>query len=176
MAAWWGMRLLAGSILEVMEEDDQKRKPSNRKKRSRPKPSTDLSELPYELHKSLLTPTERRFAKALFTSTPDALYVMVKVRMEDVIGVPKNMEYRDRQSLRGRVKSRHFDFVICRRECFTPLVAIELDDRSHTKKSNYENDEIKNDICHAADFPIIRVKTNHQYSNQRISAMLEKYV
>lgn len=93
---------------------------------------------PFKRKDWLLTRAERDFFHALQLACGDGRHVFAKVRMEDLLWLPKGTE--KRQSWRGRVKSRHIDFVVCDLATSRPLVAIELDDASHGRRDRRERD------------------------------------
>ena len=43
------------------------------------------------------------------------------------------------------------------RQAFRPILAIELDDNSHTSEEVQERDRLKNLLCEQVDMPLIRV-------------------
>ena len=76
-----------------------------------------------------------------------------KVKVRDIIGV-KPWSY---DTLK-RTNQWHFDFLICDdRQAFRPILAIELDDNSHTSEEVQERDRLKNLLCEQVDMPLIRV-------------------
>lgn len=85
--------------------------------------------------------------------------VLPKVRMEDVVGVKKTVDKKERASARGKVKSRHFDFVITNPN-LKILLIIELDDRSHETEKAIKNDEFKNSVLNQIGIPYIRITRN----------------
>lgn len=120
--------------------------------------------LPYLKAKSLATRTELEFFKALSVSLPrKGLTICPKVRMEDAIRVERGLSPRDRGRGRGRIKSRHFDFVIADSSTLEPLLAIELDDHSHLRKAAQDTDRFKNEACKKAGLPLLRIKTSKNY-------------
>jgi len=64
--------------------------------------------------------------------------------------------------LRGRVKSRHVDYLITDGQGI-PKAAIELDGSSHNKEA-YAADMLKDGIFEAVGLPLIRVRTGTDYS------------
>lgn len=107
--------------------------------------------------------SERAFFIILSQQLSYDYLLMAKTRLEDVIGVRKTL--RDPKllwSLRGRVKSRHVDFLICARNG-TPLMAIELDGSSHGSADAENGDDLKDRIFRAAGLPFVRVSTRDDF-------------
>ena len=111
---------------------------------------------PYE-RTLLLTKREWEFYKRLKKITDKYnLHILSKVRMEDIIKVKDGLTYSETQSARGRIKSRHIDFIIAEPEYLKVLLAIELDDNSHKYKKSVESDKFKNDVFNSVGLPYIR--------------------
>lgn len=87
------------------------------------------------------------------------LIICPKVRLEDFINV-RNI--REKQSYRGRIKSRHVDFLICDRE-MKPLCGIELDDSSHNSWKAQKTDKFKNELYNAIGLKLYRVQTGSNF-------------
>ncbi len=107
---------------------------------------------------------EKAFFSALLTHLPRGYYPQGKVRLEDIIGVRKGLPYKDTQSLRGRVKSRHIDFLIIDRDG-RPVLGIELDGNSHQTKRAIENDHVKTALFAAAGISLRRVRVGDDFNH-----------
>lgn len=116
----------------------------------------------YWLTKSLLNENEQVFYKILTEHLDEKEYaILFKVRMEDVVKVDMNLskyDYAQYQRARGRIRNKHFDFVICDKATQQPLRIIELDGWTHKKQSEAESDEQKDQICKEAGLPITRIE------------------
>ena len=86
--------------------------------------------------------------------------ILCKVRMEDVIHVDfnlKNKDFSEYQRARGRMKNRHFDFVICDAETQEIQRVIELDGWTHRREADKEADKFKDDACKEAEIKMVRI-------------------
>jgi hypothetical protein len=83
-------------------------------------------------------------------------HVLVKPRLEDVIGVRRNVTGKEKFSLRGRVKSRHLDFLIVD-ATGRPLAGVELDGPTHRRAAAQAGDQFKDDLAEAVGLPLHRV-------------------
>lgn len=89
--------------------------------------------------------------------------VFTKVRLEDIIGVRvRNIHPKLRWSLRGRVKSRHVDFVISTTSGRV-LMMIELDGSSHRSSEARRADAFKDGLAAAVNIPLLRIKTGENF-------------
>ena len=83
---------------------------------------------------------------------PGQFHLHSKVRLEDIIRVKRNVNPKLRWAMRGRVKSRHVDYLITTREG-RMILAIELDGSSHNPKNPSEADKVKTALFQAASLP-----------------------
>ncbi len=129
----------------------------------------------YEKTRSLfVNKAERAFFIILSQHLGTDYLLMTKTRLEDVIGVRRDVRNdKLRWALRGRVKSRHVDFLVCARDG-TPLLGIELDGSSHLDMSAQNGDDLKDRIFEAAGLAFIRVNTGEDFelTARRISRKL----
>ncbi len=118
----------------------------------------------FEVAESLfVNKAERAFFIILSQNLSPDFLIMSKTRLEDIIGVRWDLaDPKLRWSLRGRVKSRHVDFLICKRDG-TPLMGIELDGTSHQDAAAASGDDLKDRIFGAAGLPFMRVSTGDNF-------------
>lgn len=100
--------------------------------------------------------SELALYQTLLQHCPPHLVIMSKTRMEDVIAPRRDLPAQYRYGLRGRVKSRHFDFLITDIRG-RPLAAIELDGAAHRRRESRINDGVKTAICEGAGLPLYRI-------------------
>ncbi len=128
------------------------------------------AKLPYLPRKGLLTANELSFYRVLLPMIGPQWQLFAKVRMEDIIEVPQSVEFKERQSLRGRIKSRHVDFAICDANTLEVLMCIELDDKSHQRARAKEADAYNDRAMRDAGVPLIRVPARHAYSEAYVKS------
>ena len=117
--------------------------------------------LPYQKEPHLLTRAERFLFFALHKAVGSQYHIFPKVRLIDIIHVRSNTP--DSQAHKNRIMSKHIDFVLCTRDDFTPLLAIELDDSSHRSQIAQRRDSIKDAALQAASLPILRIAATPTY-------------
>ena len=131
----------------------------------------DLNNLPYTRINSLLTPTENKFFQELLAQVSSSKFlVMSKVRLLDLMDVPKNSD--KRQSYIQRVWSKHVDFVICDRETMQPILVIELDDKSHNRNDRQQRDLFVDKALESAQLRVTHVKVGNTYNFEEIRRFL----
>jgi len=118
--------------------------------------------LPYRRKDYLLTRAERAFFSALCQAVGEDYLLFAKVRLADLVFLPKGTE--SRQTHFNRVQSKHVDFLLCDRSVIRPLLAIELDDSSHAAFARRERDDFVDAALAAAGLAILRVRVRASYS------------
>lgn len=106
---------------------------------------------------------ERAMYHALTRNCPPGYAVMSKPRMEDVVGPRKGLPRQYSHGLRGRVKSRHFDFLVID-AAGRPIAAIEVDGAAHNNRVARLNDEVKTSICAGAGLALHRVRVGEDFA------------
>jgi very-short-patch-repair endonuclease len=111
---------------------------------------------PYERREALFTPPERAFLSVLQRAVGAEFLVFGKVRLADLIQPRARLPKQQFFQALGRVTSKHVDFVLCEPRSLTPVVAIELDDRSHQQAKRQERDRFVEGALAAAGLPLWR--------------------
>lgn len=110
----------------------------------------------------ILTDTEADFYPVLKTIADRySFFLFSKVRFADIVRA-KGSDNKEYMKYFGKIKSKHLDFVLCD-AAFNTVAVIELDDKTHSKKRNHENDLVKNGILEAVGIPIVRVFVSFNY-------------
>ncbi len=105
---------------------------------------------------------EAMFYDTLLRDLPSGFRLHGKVRLEDIIRVKNNVHPKMRWSLRGRVKSRHVDYLITDK-MGRPILAIELDGQSHDASNPSESDKVKTALFESAGINLKRVSTGQDF-------------
>lgn len=71
---------------------------------------------------------------------------------------PENRKFHSNQ-----LQCKHFDFLVCDKGSYKPLLAIELDDSSHDKYDHRERDEFKEQVCNEAGLKLWRLRVQQTY-------------
>ena len=133
----------------------------------------DLSHLPYQRERYLLSQAERKFFGILCRAAGDRFYVCPKVRIADVLYVPAGT---NRWYARfNRIAMKHLDFVVCSRATLSPVLAVELDDRSHERLDRQARDKFVDAALQAAGLPLERVSARRVYVIDDIREVLRRY-
>ena len=136
-------------------------------------PASEESGLPYRVRDGFLSPAELLFCHALRSAVGAQAVVYAKVNLSDLLYVIRPNE---NASYRNRIAQKHVDFLLCSPESMRPLVAIELDDKTHEGKQRQERDQLVNDACAAAGLPVVRIRAQSDYSAVELAGLLSKYL
>jgi hypothetical protein len=119
---------------------------------------------PYTQTSALFTPAERSFLGVLDQAVGEQYRIFGKVRVADVIQPRKGLDKGKRQEAFNRIRSKHFDFLLCAKSDLSILCAIELDDKSHKQRKRQERDRFLINACRAAGVPLLQVPAQHGYT------------
>lgn len=132
-------------------------------------------ELQYRLMPHLLSKAELGFYGPLLQATNGHdVSVFSKVRIADVLAPVKNPDRKIWQRAFNAISSKHFDFVVCRDSDSRILLAIELDDKSHSTQKAQKRDRIVNSACQTAGLPLLRFAAKRGYVIADIRTELDK--
>jgi len=130
------------------------------------------ADYPYQARNYLFSRAEKSFIRVLEQALGEEFRVFGKVRMEDLMFVKKGAK--NRQAARNRIRSRHIDFVVCRKDDLSIQFLVELDDKSHDSNKRAEVDEFKNAACRAAGIKLVRIRAQSSYSSSEVADALEQ--
>jgi very-short-patch-repair endonuclease len=74
----------------------------------------------------------------------------------------KNKKY----GLRKRISSRHVDFLLLDKTTFQPVMAIELDGKSHNSAKAQEADAFKNQLFNHVGLPLHRIHVGENFEEK----------
>ncbi|WP_083922069.1 DUF2726 domain-containing protein [Thermus igniterrae] len=130
--------------------------------------------LPYKLKPALLSPAERSFWGVLQKVLPNEHLVWPKVRLLDLLLV--DGEGGQRLSALNRVQAKHLDFLVVRARDARPILAIELDDRSHQRPDRQERDRFIDELMQKVGLPLVRIQARHAYAPEALKALLAPHL
>jgi very-short-patch-repair endonuclease len=126
-------------------------------------------EVPFRGKDFFFTRSEQTFYKVLIAAIDSKTTVFSKVRMEDVLWLPKGTA--NRQKWSNRVRQKHLDFVLCDNTQFKPFLVIELDGDSHDDAIQQSRDADKDAVLEAAGIPLQRIQVATSYSARELQKL-----
>ena len=145
---------LVGWLVNIIDDTQ----PSNTRDRS----------LPYRGRDYLFTKGERAYYDVLSTAIPEGYLHLAKVRLADLVYLPKDTQRR--RYFFNRVSSKYVDFVICNTRKVGQKLVIELDDRSHQRSDRATRGAFANEMLPKANIPILHVKAAQTYQQQQVAS------
>ncbi len=136
---------------------------------------SSAASFPYVRRSGLFSEAEARFLRVLRQAAPD-MDVFGKVRLEDVIVAKRGLSKRERASARGRIKSRHVDFVLTDPESTRVLLVVESDDASHASERARKADAFKDGALAAAGIPLLRVRVRGSYDVEDLARRVRESI
>lgn len=128
---------------------------------------------PYGLRSRFLSHAEFSFFRVLQQAVGDRYYILIKVRVADLLYVKRPHE---NFPARNRIDRKHVDFVICDPNTMQPLAAIELDDSSHQRADRRDRDSFMNAAFLNAGLPLVHIPAARSYNPRRIAEHLRQHV
>lgn len=112
---------------------------------------------PYRAQHGLFTRAEWAFFKTLQEAVGEQYLIMAKVRIADVLSV-QGIKLSSSRWWKAftKISSKHVDYVLCDRRSGAILCAIELDDRSHSRRDRRQRDRFVNRAFEQARLPLLR--------------------
>lgn len=135
-------------------------------------PDAPPQNLPYRKKDYLFTKAELSFYRVLLNAVGDEWSVFPKVRVLDLVWLPKGTE--NLMAHRNRVQSKHVDFVLCRKDTLAPALIIELNDSSHEADDRKARDGFLQDVFKAAGLPFLPVPNRRGYSPSDLAAQIAR--
>jgi hypothetical protein len=125
---------------------------------------------PYRLAQSLLTAPEAAFYRALMTAAGRRYIVWPKVRLADLC---QGLDRWADTAAFNQVSSKRVDFVLCDSTTFRPVLAIELDDRSHLRTDRRGRDALVDRVFRTMGLGVYRQWVRRSYDPSAIKRGIE---
>ena len=123
----------------------------------------------YEAKKTLLSPSEQGFFRAILSAVPEGFCVFPQINLASFIERMDDARFRNELF-------RNVDFLITD-AAYCPRFIIEINDQTHMTADRRERDEKVQKICEEAGIPILKLWTsygiNPDYIKGRIEALLQ---
>lgn len=135
--------------------------------------STSSAAKEYRARNSLLTAAERSFFGVLDEVVPEDLLIMCKTRLLDIIQ-PERCDKRQWHQRKARIIQKHVDFLLVDGNTLKPMLAIELNDRSHADGARQERDRFLRKALDDAGIPLLFFQAKRSYIPDEIGAPILK--
>lgn len=131
----------------------------------------DIEKLPYR-RKFLLTKNEYWFYKSLKEIADKyGFAVLAKIRFADLVEVSAEADKKEYMKYFGKIKSKHIDFILCKKDNLYPELLIELNDSSHNKEDRIKRDEFVKKIAEKVGYKMVFVDGTQNLEETIIKAL-----
>ncbi len=127
------------------------------------------AEYTYALRDDFLSPAEASFFHVLRAAVAADYLIFPKVRLADLVFPPRQ---EGQFGAWQRINRKHIDFVLCAPRTLRPLVALELDDRSHRRPDRLERDAFVDRVFADAGLPLVHVPARRSYDMRTVTALI----
>lgn len=118
---------------------------------------------------ALLTPAEKNFMYALQRfASKNKLGVAIKVRAADIVEPRKTFSKKLWWKRFRFLSQKHIDYVLINKE-YLPVLAIELNDRSHLEKHRVKRDKQLESVFHNTSVPLLFITAKRKYDQGELS-------
>lgn len=129
----------------------------------------------YWLKEQVMNTSERALFINLVQTLGQTHLVFSKIRVEDFVEVRNSqLSKSEHWGKRGKIKSRHVDFLVCDKNTSRPVLAIELDGSSHNNYQRQVRDNFLDSVYREAGLRVehVRVGSDFAAAAERIRASL----
>jgi len=137
----------------------------NEKKESKKKPSYKYSRKEF-----LISRAEHEFVDILVEVLGDKYHVFTQVHLPTILD--HKVVGQNWKGAFSHINGKSVDFVICDKAYIKPLLAIELDDRSHEREDRIERDSIVEQMLKDANMPLLRFPNNGSFNKEEIKKLI----
>ena len=131
----------------------------------------DIEKLPYR-RKFLLTKNEYWFYKSLKEIADKYDFaVLAKIRFADLVEVSAEADKKEYMKYFGKIKSKHIDFILCKKDNLYPELLIELNDSSHNKEDRIKRDDFIKKIAERVGYKMVFVGGTQNLEETIIKAL-----
>ena len=123
---------------------------------------------PFKRKSYFLSKAEVSFYQVLKSTLQEKAVICPKIRLSDILSTEtRNVTYWN------QISQKHIDFLLCRPDTMEPILAIELDDSSHTSAKAQKSDNFKNEAFKAAGLPLLRMSAKRGYNIEELRTAIK---
>jgi len=128
----------------------------------------------YLLKNSVMTPTELMFFETLLLAVDNKYHIFSQIHFDailnnKIIGQPWSGAFR-------HINQKSVDFLICDLKTTRPLLAIELDDKTHSWGNRQARDFEEVRIFEMAGLPLLRKRVRENYDYAELAKEIESKI
>lgn len=128
----------------------------------------------YKRKQFIMTQAENTFLRALRSAIGNNYEILPQVHLATFLDHKVNGQ--NWMGAKSKIDRKSVDFLICSKGYYNPLVAVELDDASHSSPKRVARDAEVDAYMASANMPIVHIKWRSTYSVDEIRAALATYL
>lgn len=128
---------------------------------------------PFRKKQQLFTQVEHTFINLLEQAIGSEFRIVSRVRLNDLLAVRESSNKRQARQALVRAGSKQLDFVLCRRDDMTPVLAIDLVHKQGKDGYKTQRDWFVSGALDAAGIPHARFKVKSGYSVYEVKECVE---
>lgn len=132
------------------------------------------SKFSYTKKKYFMTRAENEFYNALVTGVGNDFYIFAQVHLPTLLD--HKVKGQNWQGAFSHINRKSVDFVLCDKSYISPILAIELDDKSHLSEDRRERDGEVERILSEAGMPLIRVENHGKFDPNIIASSIRQKI
>ncbi len=126
-------------------------------------PQNELPKYQYKRRFHLLTRSEQDCFNALLSAFGDRFHIFPQIHLAHLFDHKVNGQ--KWSPAFHHIYGKSVDFVLCDKQNISPLLGIELDDRSHERSDRQERDREVERIFSATGLPLLRLRYDYSASD-----------
>ena len=127
----------------------------------------------YKRKDFLISRPEYEFFNILFKILENQYHIFTQVHLPTILD--HKITGQNWKGAFSHINGKSVDFVICDKSDIKPLLAIELDDKSHEREDRIERDSEVERMLKEAGMPLLRFENNGSFNKEEIKrSILEK--
>ncbi len=121
-----------------------------------------------------MSPRERDFFSLLIDSVSHDYFVFPQMHLDNILWY----KFKGQNSFGAfrHINEKSVDFVLCDKENVEILLAIELDDATHSEPKRIERDEVVEGILKEADLPLLRIRSFKDLSGDELVGLIREKI
>lgn len=133
------------------------------------KPSSKYS---YTKKKFLISRAEHEFYVALVEAVGGEFYIFAQVHLPTLLD--HKVKGQNWQGAFSHINRKSVDFVLCDKSYISPILAIELDDKSHLSEDRQQRDGEIERILSEAGMPLLRIENHGSFSSSDLAISIKQ--
>lgn len=130
------------------------------------------SKYSYTKKKFLISRAEHEFYTALVAAVGNEYFIFAQVHLPTLID--HKVKGQSWQGALSHINRKSVDFVLCDKSYISPVLAIELDDKSHLSEERQERDGEVERILSDAGLPLLRIENHGSFDPNIIASSIRQ--